>query len=87
MAACSSMAMEGLTCTKPGTAEAVTTTQSGMPTYDGQVTGFQEWQLKVLAKYDAYEDKEDADALRKELVSKVLDGLIGDALTAAMDLG
>ena len=87
MADSSSTAMEGLTWTKPGTAEAVTTTQSGMPTYDGQATGFQEWQVRVLAKYDAYEDKEDADALRKELASKVLDGLTGNALTAAMDLG
>ena len=40
-----------------------------------------------MAKYDAYEDKEDVDALRKELASTVLDGLTGDALTAAMDIG
>ena len=58
------MAMEGFTWTKPGTAEAVTTTQSA---HEGQATGFQEWQLRVMAKHDAYEDKEDADALRKEL--------------------
>ena len=83
-------AMEGLTWVKPGT-EPITafTTKSGMPQYDGSAHGFQEWSFRVLAKHDAFSDKEkdDRHQSRKELASKVLEGLSGDALNIAMDLG
>ena len=83
-------AMEGLAWIRPG-AELTTnlTTKSGMPQYDGSAHGFQEWRFRVLAKNDAFsaKEKDDRDQSRKELASKVLEGLSGDALNTIMDLG
>ena len=62
-------------------------TKSGAVIYSGDAVGFKEFAFKTLIKHKALGRKEDPDVERSIHSSKVLEGLRGDALKLAMDLG
>eukprot|EP00974_Lingulodinium_polyedra_P087711 8503778-Lingulodinium_polyedra.AAC.1 len=63
--------------------------KQGIPVYDGSAIDYEEWKFRVMARWTALATKADEyrSQDRKELAAKVLDGLRGDALSAAMDMG
>ena len=63
------------------------TTKAEIPFYNGSLVDYDEWYFRVRAKYDAYGGRDDEESLRRELAAKVLDGLGGEALRIAMDMG
>ena len=87
LAPTASAVMEGLMWTKPtGDAHFHETTKGGMPFYNGTVVDFEEWRFRLKDRYDSLTG-DDAEEKRKELAAKVIDGLTGEALRIAMDLG
>ena len=61
----------------------VTETRQGFPYYDGSSRGIEEWKFKVLSKYHACT----TDDKKSEIASKACEGLQGEALRVAMDIG
>ena len=80
--------LEGLTFQSGSTG--MTETRQGIPNYGGSASTLQEWKFKVTTKKFAVPTIKD-EGIRAEklaeLTSKVTDGLSGDALKVAMDLG
>ena len=80
--------LEGLTF-QPGNV-GMTETRQGVPNYNGSASTLQEWKFKVTTKKFAVlaiKDEGQRSERLAELTSKVTDGLSGDALKVAMDLG
>ena len=68
----------------------MTETKAGIPHFSGAASTLQEWKFKVITKKTALMAIKDVDVRRErmaELTSKVTDGLAGEALKIAMDLG
>ena len=65
-------------------------TRQNVPSYSGSPETLQEWKFKLMIKQNAILATKD-EIQRKErmadLISRVTDGLSGDALKVAMDLG
>ena len=59
----------------------------GYPIYTGTASHFEEWQFRVMGKWDALAKDKDCDQTRTELASKVSDALRDDAMKISMDLG
>ena len=79
------MALEGLLY---GTGrEGLLNDKLGYPIYTGTASLFEEWQFRVMGKWDALAGDKDKDLRRTELASKVSDALRDDAMKIAMDLG
>ena len=79
--------LEGLMW-KPG-AGVVTETRSGAPFYGGDAAGYPEWKFRVqtkLAQANAVKPEQGPEKLA-ELASKITDGLTGESLKVAMDIG
>ena len=68
----------------------MTETKAGIPHFSGAASTIGEWKFKVMTKKSALTAIKDDDTRRErmaELTSKVTDGLAGEALKVAMDLG
>ena len=68
----------------------MTETKAGIPHFSGAASTIQEWKFKVITKKTALLAIKDPDVRKEkmaELTSKVTDGLAGEALKVAMDLG
>ena len=79
--------LEGLMY-KPG-ATSLYETRSGAPLYDGNAAGYPEWKFRVLTKLaqaKACDAEKQAEKLA-ELAARITDGLTGEALKVAMDIG
>ena len=80
--------LEGLIW-KPN-AGSVQETRAGALLYDGSAAGYPEWKFRVSTKLTSAK-KTEKEELRKEklaeLASKITDGLIGEAMKVAMDIG
>ena len=61
--------------------------KAGYPIYSGTVSLSEEWQFRVMGKWDALAKDKDCDQKRTELASKVSDALRDDAMKISMDLG
>ena len=63
--------------------------KQGIPLYDGSAISYEEWKFRVMARWTALGAKpeEHRNQDRKELAAKILEGLSGDALNVAMDMG
>ena len=85
-----SAVLYGLTY-RPGGAENLEETRQGIPVYGGSAAGFQQWKFKVnarLAAIDASGKKApEKEAMVSEFASKMIEGLQGQALQLAMDMG
>ena len=79
--------MDGLQYCKDGEANNDQSTRGGIPYFDGTAARFEEWRFRIEARAAAIQDKDDAEQLKKELASKVLEGVSGPSLRVAMDLG
>ena len=63
-------------------------TRSGIPIYYGNALGYDEWVFRVKVKKNAAERVKDTKPeILVELGSKVVEGMRGEALRIAMDLG
>ena len=69
--------------------DAVALSKTGIPFYDGSAMMFDEWKFRVSAKKAALEGKEAAEKKQglMDLAARILDGLSGDAFSAATDIG
>ena len=56
--------------------------RAGVPTYDGNPSGFHNWEFRTLMKAKATEVGKGA-----QQIEKVIGALRGDALQCAMDIG
>jgi hypothetical protein len=85
-----SAVLYGLTYSPTGV-DTLEETRKGVPIHTGTAVGFETWAFKVRAKMtaiDAVEQKPEDKARKKsELASQLLDGLTGQALQCAMDIG
>ena len=63
--------------------------KQGIPLHDGSAISYEEWKFRVMARWTALGAKpeEHRNQDRKELAAKILEGLSGDALDVAMDMG
>lgn len=57
-------------------------TKKGQPIFDGAPSQFQEWEFRVELRAESIEEGKEAKA-----IGEVIDGLRGDALQIAMDIG
>ena len=65
-------------------------TRLGVPMYSGTAHDLEEWKFRVLTKVEAVkrvQKEEDRTVKMAELCSRILDGLSGEPLRIAMDLG
>jgi hypothetical protein len=65
-------------------------TKGGFPIYVGTAHGFEEWKFKIetrLKALDHTKDEEEMHRLKATLASKVIEGLQGEALKIAMEIG
>ena len=77
------MALSALRAERPRRGDdAPTLTKNGFYIYDGKPSGFHEWEFRTMSKYDGCKDED-----KPFLASKVLEGLVEDAFTVAMDFG
>ena len=77
------MALEGLKYLPEGQVMAQEMeTRSGMPIYAGTAVGFEDWHFRILGKL-AVQKKKDL----KSFASKVVEGLRGNGLTVAQNVG
>ena len=83
----SSHIMDGLQYSKDGEASNDHSTRGGIPYFDGTAARFEEWRFRIEARAASIEGKDDEEQQKKELASKVLEGLSGPSLRVAMDLG
>ena len=79
--------MDGLQYSKDGEASNDHSTRGGIPYFDGTAARFEEWRFRIEARAASIEGKDDEEQQKKELASKVLEGLSGPSLRVAMDLG
>ena len=79
------MALEGLLY---GTGrEGLLNDKAGYPIYSGTASLFEEWQFRVMGKWDGLAKDKECDQKRTDLASKVSDALRDDAMKISMDLG
>ena len=79
------MALEGLLY---GTGRAgLLNDKAGYPIYSGTASLFEEWQFRVMGKWDALAKDKDCEQKRTELASKVSDALRDDAMKISMEMG
>ena len=75
----------------PGGPEQLEETRKGVPIYSGTAVGYETWSFKINTRLGAINsgtgEQEVKDAKVSEFASQLLEGLQGQALQAAMDIG
>ena len=64
-------------------------TRGGVPIYHGAASGFEEWKFKVTSKFRAlsFLAEDIRESRKREFGPRVVEGLGGDGLKVAMDVG
>ena len=79
------MALEGLLYGSGR--EGLANDKAGYPIYSGTASHFEEWEFRVMGKWNAVANDDEKYHRRTEPASKVSDALRDDAMKISMDLG